>query len=130
MTVYWAQAGIIENIDFFERQSGRVDDSRALKKYNLDNYIQYDKCSLHESGSSPYLLYSFARDDRYPDDGEVPRATSMGWRFWSPFASEWLLQVPAEKVSFEIEAIEDILIQMTLTAGQPSCPRRWSENCG
>ena len=36
VTVYWAQAGIIENIDFFERQSGRVNDSRSLKKYKFE----------------------------------------------------------------------------------------------
>ena len=115
-----AQAGSIENIGFLERR---------LRTYNLDNYARYDTADLGASGNSPYLLYSFVRKKTYPSNDEVRKATAMSGRFWSPFASRWLLQFDPTN-TFEIENIEDIWIQMTLTAGQPSCPMRWREHCG
>ena len=118
--VYFAQAGTIENINFVDRR---------LRTYNLDNYGHYDTSDLGRSGNSPYLLFSFARQHAYPLEKDVPKAMAMAGRFWSPFASRWLLQVVPTN-GFEIENIEDIWIQMTLTTGQPSCPKRWQEHCG
>ena len=128
--LYFAQAGTVENIDFFERLSGRVGDARRLRSYNLDNYVRYNKNDLGRSPNSPYLMFSFAKQlPEYPLDHELPKTADMAKRFWSPFTSEWLLQVIPSN-GFEIDNIEDIWIQMTLTTGEPSCPPRWSDNCG
>ena len=127
--IYFAQAGIIENIDFMERSlSGRSGDDLRLRTYNLDNYVRYDTSDLGGSGNSPYLLFSFARQYDYPQDGELEETTAMAGRFWSPFASRWLLQVVPTN-SFEIENIDDIRIQMTLTTGKPSCPWQRQDHC-
>ena len=121
VAIYIAQAGIVENLDFFERRRASGD-SRRLRTYNLDNYVRYDSSDLGNSGGSPYLLFSFAEQDGYPDEKDLPTASNMAGRFWSPFTSRWLLQFNPTN-DFEIENIDDILIEMTLTTGQPSCPR-------
>ena len=127
VSIYIAQAGVIENIDFFERGRGSSD-GRRLRTYNLDNYVRYDTSDLGNSGDSAYLLFSFAKQDGYPDEKDLPRASNMAGRFWSPFASRWLLQFNPTN-DFEIENIDDIWIEMTLTTGQPSCPLKWRGHC-
>ena len=126
--IYIAQAGTIENIDFFER-GRRSGDGRRLRTFNLDNYIRYDLRNLGGSGNSPYLLFGFATEYDYPADAEVPMASDMSGRFWSPFASRWFLQVNPSN-GFELENVEDILLEMTLVTGQPGCPKQWHSHCG
>lgn len=126
--IIFAQAGIVENIDFFER--GKERERRRLRTYNMDNYVRYDKSDLGLSGSSSFLLYSFVEGWNYVDmsvllrDGDMG-AGDMAHRFWSPFSSNWLLQFSAESPTFEIENIDDIIIEMTLEAGVPGCPAGW-----
>ena len=60
-------------------------------------------------------------DGSFPADADVPTMTALGPRFWSPFASEWRLQV-MPTVDFDIRKIDDVEIEMTLTTGTPSSP--------
>ena len=121
--IIFAQAGTIENIDFFER--GRERERRRLRTYNMDNYVRYNKSDLGISGSSAFLLYSFVEEGNYVDMSELPRAGNMADRFWSPFSSNWLLQFSPALPTFEIENIDDIFIEMKLEAGMPGCPDGW-----
>ncbi|MCC6362153.1 MAG: hypothetical protein IT165_01435 [Bryobacterales bacterium] len=117
--ILFAQSGIVENIDFFERRlSQRSDDQRRLRQINLDNYARYDPNDLGSSGNSPYLLFSIATRYTFPSDGEIGPAARMSLRFWSPFASRWLLQVNPMNL-LELENIDDIILEFTLNSGMP-----------
>ena len=87
--VYFAQAGIIENIDFPGARSTVVVAviSVGSRPTIWTTTFRYDTSDLGRSGNSPYLLFSFARQGAYPSDEEVPKAAAMSGRFWSPFAS-------------------------------------------
>ena len=121
--IVFAQAGMVENIDFFER--GRERERRRLRTYNMDNYVRYDKSDLGISGSSNFLLYSFVEGWNYVDMRELEHTGDMTARSWSPFSSNWLLQFTPSTPTFEIENIDDIFIEMELEAGMPGCPDGW-----
>jgi hypothetical protein len=119
--IIFAQAGLFSNMDFFERNSGRVNVQRRVQEFNLDNYVRYNQDSLNLSQGSPYMLFSIAKQNNYPLDSEIPTSAAMVQRFWSPFCSRWLLEfVPV--TGFEIENIDDIVIEMSLKSGQPNIP--------
>lgn len=127
-----AQSGTVSNIDYLERSlSTRLNDQRRLRSFNLDNYIRYNANDLNFSSGSPFLVFSISKDTgTYPADVEVPAAVSNAadsskWlvkRYWSPFCSKWQLEFVPHPSDFEIENIDDILIQLKLTSGQPSDP--------
>ncbi len=77
------------------------------------------------SENAPYLLFSYSKQNNYPADAELDQAANMLPRFWSPFCSRWLLEfVPTP--SFEIENIDDIVIEIALKSGQPNRPAAWN----
>jgi hypothetical protein len=118
----FAQAGVIENVDFFESRSGRQKQQLLVKQFNLDNFVRYNQQSLNlTEQSAPYLLFSLARQNNYLTDVEVPTAASMAASYWSPFCSRWILEFLGS-ADFEIENIDDIVIQMTLNSGKPNIP--------
>lgn len=40
--ILFAQAGLVSNLDFFERNAGRVNTQRRVREINLDNYVRYN----------------------------------------------------------------------------------------
>jgi hypothetical protein len=119
--IIFAQSGLVSDIDFFERNSGRVNTQRRVQEVNLDNYVRYNLSDLNLSSGSPYLLFSISKQNNYPTDAEVPLSAAMVPRFWTPFCSNWLLEfVPIN--DFEIENIDDVVIQMSLKSGAPNAP--------
>jgi hypothetical protein len=117
--IMFAQSGTVENIDFFERRlSSRSNDQRRLRQINLDNYLRYDPNDLGASAGSPYLLFSKAKKGDFLPDSEIVQASTLGPRFWSPFASRWQLQLNPMNL-LEIENIDDIVIEMSLASGVP-----------
>lgn len=123
-SILFAQAGLVSNIDFFERNAGRVHAQRRVRDINLDNYVRYDLEDLNQTENAPYLLFSVAKQNNFPTDAELDQAANMLPRFWSPFCSRWLLEfVPTP--SFEIENIDDLVIEITLKSGQPNQPTAW-----
>ena len=122
--IIFAQAGTIESIDFFERRVPR--ERRRLRRYNLDNYVHYNKSDLGLSGSSEFLIFSFASQTDYIDWSELPEAREMTHRSWSPYSSNWLLQFTPTLPGFEIENVDDIIIEMSRDSGVPNCPDRWA----
>jgi len=119
--IIFAQSGLVSDIDFFERNSGRGNAQRRVREINLDNYVRYNLSDLNLSQGSPYMLFSIAKQNNYPADGEVPLSSAMVQRFWTPFCSNWLLQFVAVN-DFEIENIDDIVIQISLKSGVPNTP--------
>ena len=123
--ILFAQAGLVSNIDFFERNAGRVNAQRRVREINLDNYVRYNLDDLNLTENAPYLLFSYAKANNFPTDAELDQAANMLPRFWSPFCSRWLLEfVPTP--TFEIENIDDIVIEMSLKSGQPNKPTVWN----
>ena len=117
--ILFAQSGLVSDIDFFERNSGRVNIQRRVREINLDNYVRYNLSDLNLSPGSPYMLFSVAKQNNYPTDGEIPTSSAMVPRFWTPFCNNWLLEfVPVN--DFEIENIDDIVVQMSLKSGVPN----------
>ena len=118
--IIFAQAGLTANIDFFERYAGRVTSQRRVREINLDNYVRYHEDSLNQSDGN-YLLFSFAKQNSFPTDAEIPTSVQMVPRFWTPFCSRWLLEfVPSN--NFEIENIDDIVLEISLKSGAPNTP--------
>jgi len=122
--IIFAQSGLVSDIDFFEHAlSGRTNTQRRVREINLDNYVRYNLSDLNLSSGSSYLLFSIAKQNNYPTDTEIPTSSAMLPRFWSPFCSNWLLEfVPIP--DFEIENIDDIVIQMDIKTGVP-LPPKW-----
>ncbi len=125
---YFAQAGTTSNVDFFERAN--AGGARQYKNINLDNYVRYSKDSLAKTATnSPYLRYApLAVGEDYLPDSLVPTTSNMAAQYWSPFTSEWILEVPAYS-DFSIESIEDILIQIQLTSGKPTLACQLVAHC-
>jgi hypothetical protein len=119
--IYFAQAGLVSNIDFFERASGRVNTQRRVREFNLDNFVRYNKEDLGRTDNAPYLLFSIAKKNAFPTDQEIPAAADMLKLFWSPFCSEWLLEF-APRNDLEIENLQDIVLEMTVDTGVPNPP--------
>jgi hypothetical protein len=117
---YFAQAGTTSNVEFFERPNGPGGSVRRYKTINLDNYVRYSKDSLGQtSSSSPYLRFAPFGIDSYVADSAIPTTGQMQPQFWSPFTTEWLLEIPPIS-DFSIESISDIYINLGLKSGQPT----------
>ena len=118
----FAQAGTVENVDFFERSRG---DNSRLRTYNLDNYVRYNESDLNSSEQAPYMLFSSVTKlcgEEALEETTRGMTLKMAPYFWSPFASRWLLQVVPTN-GFAIENIEDIWIDMHVITGRPSPPK-------
>ena len=121
--VHLGQAGVAHNVSFAER----IRQPRRFELYDIGDRVRYDLQDLGRSGHSPRLVVTNAMQDDFLHDDQIPEATgpNMAAENWTPFASEWLLQIESQSNDFEIEALDDIVIQLDLVQGQPACPDLW-----
>ena len=128
--IYVAQGGIISNVSYFARPRrvvGAGDDGlygEELVRNDVNNYVAYDLEDLGGTTFAPFAFSSVAGHGDYPSEDRIPNTSNMESWYWSPFASEWMLQIYLTN-TFEIENIEDIRIEMTLEAGPPDAPTLW-----
>lgn len=131
MDVAFAQGGLSEYVDFFERS--KAPDDVALRSINLDAYVRYGR-DLRRLGSAPFLRSSsLPTRNEYPSavgtDGRLRQTADMAGAFWSPFATRWYFQVHPTN-GFQIEQVDDVVIRMRLVTGRPGCPPGWESACG
>ena len=130
LDVIFAQGGLSEYVDFFERSKAPED--VAFRSINLDAYVRYGR-DLRRLGNAPFLrTSSLPARNRYPSevgaDGRLRPTADMAGAFWSPFATRWYFQVHPVN-GLQIEHIDDIMIRMRLVTGRPGCLPGW-EHCG
>ena len=128
--IYVAQGGIVSNVNFFSRPRGLArssEDPRGgeqLLRNDLNKYVAYNTTDLGDTIYAPFAFSSYAGHTDYPEEEDIPLTSEMGSWHWSPFASEWMLQIYLTN-TFEIENVEDIRIEMTLKVGPPDAPTAW-----
>ena len=128
--IYVAQGGIVSNVSYFARPRRIVGSEdgglygEQLVRNDLNKYVAYDREDLGGTTFAPFAFSSVAGHGDYPPEDRNSDTSNMASWYWSPFASEWMLQIYLPN-TFEIENIEDVRIEMTLEAGPPDAPNLW-----